>query len=144
MQREARTLDDLADLFSDYAVVVQLTDGPEVYLKFPKAEDYAAKHSAKVSVDTHLADRLGTDYQPQGLAFAHASKSVIAGLLASPEFWRQTTVAMVVDNWRHRQQEYGKIKARKRAKEPFTLIFESHDLARRFFADLARVCEQRT
>lgn len=144
MQREAHTLDDLADLFADYAVVVQLTDGPEVYLQFPKAEGYAAKYRARVRVDTHLADKFGTDYQPQDLAFAHVTKSVLADLLASPEFWRQTTVAMVVDNWRHRQKEYGKIKGRKRANEPFTLIFESNDSARRFFMDLARVCEQQT
>jgi hypothetical protein len=141
MNREVYTLDDLADLFCDFVVEVQLADGPEVYLRFPPVEEYAAKYSAKTQLDTHLADKFGGDYQPQSLAFANLCKRTIGNLLANPQFWRVTTVAHHVSAWCLRQKQYGKIKCRKRGREPFTMICESHDTAGRFFDDLARVCE---
>lgn len=140
--REAYAIDDLADLFGDYAVEVQLTDGPDVYLQMPPVEEYAARYSAKTCADTHLAEKFGTGYQPQSLAFAHMTKARIADLLATPQFWRVTTVAHVVGAWARRQAQYGPIKCRKEGGQPFTMIFESIDTARRFFEDLTRACEQ--
>jgi len=115
-------LDILVELFRDFYVEVYLTDGPEIYLKFPSVEEYAAKYSAHFFPQTKPSKK------------AVESKNRIANLLSSSEFWRKTTVAHWVGGWALEQKE--KVKTRKRRDEPFTIIFESHETAKEFYEDL--------
>lgn len=139
----ARTINDLVALFNDFEINLALTNNAEILIIFPlteKEKEYKLKQNEKLEL------------LKSGRQFEHPPKDdsvrqhrevtyVIRSLVENPTFHRKTTVAhqlatFCLANNKQNDTEYGKIKTRKKAGEPFHMIFENMEYAKKFLQDL--------
>ena len=132
----AKTTKDVNDLFADYEVEMQLTDGPDIYIQFPSTQEEKEieKLSAGYPFDnfSHLSDE-------NPVKFTRQTDYTIRTLLGNPRFTRLTTVAQQLGSFAMVNTDFGKIKIRKKANEPLTMIFEEHKLAKQFFHKIRKI-----
>jgi hypothetical protein len=126
--RIAKTMPDLAELFRDYDVKVDLT-GNRIELTFPDRED-------DLPTSPHVPEPLVGDGrldEPSGVNFARETRNVVRGLVNTPRFWRLTTVADQVHSFYLDGEKVGMVQILKKANQPLTIIFESEQRATEFY-----------
>lgn len=139
--RIARTIQDVADLLSEYDVVVNLVEGDRVEFTFPPSEEEqeAIDRRSLQGMDnfSHLSDKISYTY------LVRQTRHVIRGLVSSPRFWRLTTVAdqlgrfVLISNGQD-DKPYGVMKSRKKAQENLCIIFEDMRFAQKFMEHLKK------
>lgn len=139
--RHAHTISDVAELLQDYEVLVLLTDKATVEFVFPRNE----KELQEVKRNQNRVDAIYGNYQNSTpyIQFSRQTRYVVRSLVGNPRFWRLTTTAdqicnfKIVQNSRDaKDRRYGMMKVRKKRDENLHLIFESQRLAKRFFTDI--------
>lgn len=141
--RIARTLQDVAELLSDYEVEIQLMDDCKVDFVFPftqKEKDFEkyTKENGPVRTDnfSHLPKK-------DPVYFRRKTVYTIRNIVSSPRFWRLTTVADQLSRFcisykNSQENTYGTIKMRKQRNENLCMIFENMEYATLFIDDLAK------
>ena len=118
--RFCNTINDLIDLLSDADAILELTDTNQLYVRFLE----------------HKKENLHS-YRPfiQGdrNSFKNKTKTTIASLVNSSEFWRKTTTVDQLANFAFACNDFGKLKIKKRANEPITIITETNEQAKKLF-----------
>jgi len=154
-QKSAKTIEGVAELLSDYAVNIYLTENASIELKFPvtgEEEHYrditqpyreACYQINEGSKSTSNSKGWNSHYAKQ-----RQIRHVIRSLAESPRFLRLTTVAHHMTTFKLINNEkenspYGKMKCRKTKDTPFTVIFESQEKAEKFFEDLEKILSQK-
>jgi hypothetical protein len=137
-RRLVKTLDDMAELFSDYQVVTELRSGGTITLSFPFTGKYAVK-PPDVWAPINYAD--------EGQRFGSEVRSVIRSLVCNPQFHRMTNTVDQIDGFfkkydRKNMVLYKVVKLRKRGGEPFTIIFEDYKAAMYFYRKLRQAVNE--
>lgn len=136
--RHAHTITDMADLITDFAVTVLLTDIATVEFMFPTTTQ--EKEAIKSNQD--WADvKYGVYQNPTpSIEFRRKVTYVIRSLVGNPRFMRLTSFAGQLSSFRifnnKEDSRYGNIKTRKKAKENLHIVFEKQCFAKRFFKDV--------
>ena len=141
--RVAKTVEDVAELFGDYQILLQLTDGPELYVQFPVTEEEEKHREHEIECQKYRDAMYPTNGTPDTNPrwMRNATIKTVRSLVGSPRFCRLTTTAdqlarFALANNKNPDTEYGQIKVSKKAGMPLTMIFENTTFARRFFADI--------
>ena len=137
--RIAKTIADVVDLLADHEAVLELREGGTCTVQFPSGEKWECKSSPD-----EMPVRLNQDgsiyADPAGINHGRHARNVVRQLVASPEFWRKTTVADQLTRFKLRSGgDHGLVKITKKGGQPLTLHFESPGAAKKFFKSVAKV-----
>jgi len=138
--RIAETIQDVAELLSDYNVEVCWRGGDKVEFDFPKTQE---EKEATKKINRSMFDNFSCLPKDSYTHFVRKTRYVIRGLVSSPRFWRLTTVAdqlgrFVLSYNKQDSRPYGIIKARKKANENLCIVFEDMSFVHKFFRDLKK------
>lgn len=134
--RIARTIQDVAELLSDYDVQILLVEGAAIEFHFPVSKEDAEKIklTSKYILSYYNPDQVRDEYRKVSLTV----RGTIRSLVANPQFWRCTTVADQLGRFSLTNKDFGNLKVRKRKDEPLTLFFETPKQAKRFFVKIKK------
>ena len=138
--RHAHTILDVAEMLSHYEVTVLLTDISTVEFHFPRNQ----KESEKIQSNQSRIDALYGNYKnsTDSIQRTRQTRYVVRSLVSNPRFWRLTTVASQLGNFRIsnnrlENSKYGQINERKKRNSPLHIQFTEQKQAKRFFEDIA-------
>jgi len=136
-RRICRNMSDLRELLGDYEVQIA-SKGENVYLLFPdspsfKREFYFIPEPKVGGSEPPTLEDAKPENDPSGVNWRRLTRNTIRALTSSPQFWRCTTVAdqMTEFKWNN-GEEWGIVKMYKRAGFPFTVVFSSPAKAKEF------------
>ena len=133
----AKTISDVSQLLLDYGVEIQLTDDKAIYFNFPDTKE-EKQHTALMESSprpddfSHLSDA-------DSVKFSRKTIYSIRSLAESPRFWRLTTVADQLGNFSLVNTDFGKLKVRKKANQPLTMLFETQKQSQKFFHKIRKL-----
>ena len=138
--RVAKTIQDVSELLADYEVSVCLMDDNAIEFLFPETKK---ETEYKETSNQYRIDNFSHIPKTDPIHFTRKTRYVVRGLVESPRFWRLTTVAdqlgrFCLFNNKQDKLPFGTIKARKKAKENFKLMFENLKYAKKFMKKLEK------
>jgi hypothetical protein len=144
--REAKTINDLRDLFNDHSVTPVL-DGDKVYLVMQPTEEWEPNGYERGQVSIRSRSVITSD--PEDLQVQAEMHNAVVELVHNPQFWRCTTVADQMTRFygydggsmpamflrgkgRSPSRQHRIVGLTKKAGTPFTIHFESPEAAQTF------------
>lgn len=137
--RFAHTVEDVAELLSNYEVVVLLTDQKTVEFDFPKTEE----ELEAIRKNQRWVEGKYSHYKSTADKTIRRNRHatyVVRSLVGNPRFRRLTTVASQLNSFRiannKTETKYSKIRVVKKKDGPLHMIFTKQLFAKRFFSDV--------
>ena len=136
--RFAHTINDVAELLSDYQVSIFLNDDNTVVFEFPTTEE--EKQAIKRNQDRVNASYGHYKNPTPEIQRTRHTRYVVRSLVGNPRFRRLTTVAQQLNSFQLKnnkiETKYGKIRVVKKANSPLHIVFTKQIFAKRFFSDI--------
>jgi hypothetical protein len=136
------SIESFAKLLQAFDVTLLLTDAATIECDFPISPDEQrgideANHRASANMATAEATAA---QQPgaEDIRGKRIIRATIRSLVDNPRFMRLTTFAHYahIFTFHAAKYSYGRIRTRKKNRQPFTFVFESQAAAERFFSDV--------
>jgi len=136
----AHTINDVAELLSDYQVSLALGDDSTVVFDFPTTEE----EKKAIKDNQRWVDNNYGNYKnsTKSIEMSRQTRYVVRSLVGNPRFRRLTTVAQQLNSFqlKNNKQEtkYGKIRVVKKSNSPLHIVFTKQLFAKRFFSDVQK------